>query len=601
MKKFLSALLLAVITLAVYAPSLRNDFVWDDAALVLRDPLIRSWRLIPEGFQHFLFTDAAASDFYRPLQRLTYTFEYAAFGFSPAPYHCTSILCHIAAALALFFFSRELLRLLAVAEGARRVVPFLATLVWAVHPVQSSAVAYISGRADPLAAAFGFAALHAALLSLRATAGRQWLFTAVAAVGFLLSALSKESGLVFLAIWAAIVVSQRNWRVLAYAAAVAAFVFVCYLSLRMGAVHTPPPQNPPLPALVRPILVSRAVAEYAGLIFLPRNLQMERDVETHPTGFGSESITGASWRELQTLLGLLLMAAFIYWLFRARKRDPAVFLCLALTVLTYVPVSGVIVLNATVAEHWLYLPSAFLFLAFTLTAVRFRAAVNPRFQQIARVGTVVAAVWVVFLAGRTFFRTFDWKDQRTFLERTIAAGGESPRMLINLGSLEMSEGRLAEAKKHHEAALRKQPNQPLAVLNLAGLAIRENDFQAAGELLARATEMPLVAAQAHEMLAVLKQKESGEVDLQRLRLASRTGPPNWAIERRFVKVLDEVGATERAIAELKHCLGTQWYRAETWQLLSVMLAKTGRDAEAAEALRRAHLYDVRLAERASRP
>ena len=44
---------------AVYAPSLRNGFVWDDTALILRDPLIRSWRLIPEGFQHFLFTDAA--------------------------------------------------------------------------------------------------------------------------------------------------------------------------------------------------------------------------------------------------------------------------------------------------------------------------------------------------------------------------------------------------------------------------------------------------------------------------------------------------------------------------------------------------------------
>jgi predicted Zn-dependent protease len=113
--------------------------------------------------------------------------------------------------------------------------------------------------------------------------------------------------------------------------------------------------------------------------------------------------------------------------------------------------------------------------------------------------------------------------------------------------------------------------------------------------------MPLVAAQAHEMLAVLKQKETGEVDLQRLHLASRTGPPNWAIEKRFVKVLDEAGATERAIAELKHCLSTQWYRAETWQLLNVLLAKTGKQTEAAEALRQAHLYDVRLEERTTAP
>ena len=51
---------------AVYAPAALNGFVWDDTALVLRDPLIRSWRLIPEGFNHFLFVDATASDFYRP-------------------------------------------------------------------------------------------------------------------------------------------------------------------------------------------------------------------------------------------------------------------------------------------------------------------------------------------------------------------------------------------------------------------------------------------------------------------------------------------------------------------------------------------------------
>ena len=33
-----------------------------------------------------------------------------------------------------------------------------------------------------------------------------------------------------------------------------------------------------------------------------------------------------------------------------------------------------------------------------------------------------------------------------------------------------------------------------------------------------------------------------------MRLASRTGPPDWAIEKRYIKVLDEVGYPERAIA-----------------------------------------------------
>src|SRR5438552_6556853 len=56
--------LLVVLIFAAHAPALRARFVWDDTALVLRDPLIRSWRLIPEGFQHFLFVDATPSNFF---------------------------------------------------------------------------------------------------------------------------------------------------------------------------------------------------------------------------------------------------------------------------------------------------------------------------------------------------------------------------------------------------------------------------------------------------------------------------------------------------------------------------------------------------------
>src|SRR5204863_6144481 len=98
---------LIVVLLTAHIPAFRAGFVWDDTALILRDPLIRSWRLIPEGFQHFLFTDATASDFYRPIQRLTYALDYGVFAFRPAGYHLTNILWHIAAALAFFLLGDE--------------------------------------------------------------------------------------------------------------------------------------------------------------------------------------------------------------------------------------------------------------------------------------------------------------------------------------------------------------------------------------------------------------------------------------------------------------------------------------------------------------
>ena len=119
MRKFLAvSLILAAVSLS-YGPAVRDGFVWDDTALILRDPLIRSWRLIPEGFNHFLFTDATASDFYRPIQRFTYMLDYAAFAFKAAPYHTTNIIWHAAAAIALFILAEELLLFLGIESRKR--------------------------------------------------------------------------------------------------------------------------------------------------------------------------------------------------------------------------------------------------------------------------------------------------------------------------------------------------------------------------------------------------------------------------------------------------------------------------------------------------
>jgi hypothetical protein len=593
-KKILPAFFLALVIFALYAPALRNEFVWDDTALILRDPLIRSWLLVPEAFQHFLFTDATASDFYRPVQRLTYLLDYAVFVFKPGGYHLTSILCHIGATLALLLLGEELLRLWDIEERKRRRLAFLAALVWAIHPVQTAAVAYISGRADPLAAAFGFLGLYCALRALPATGSRRSLLLLAGGALFLLSALSKETGLVFPLLWCAILILRKSWKQILPAAVVILFVVVSYLSLRLPAEHIPAPRlRPPAPLLVTPIVIARAFAGYTGLILFPIHLHMDRDVESRPDGSDEARLTGMAWRELQTLLGILLIAAAVYWLVRTRTRDPAIFACLVLAALAYIPVSGVVLLNATIAEHWLYVPSAFLFLAAALAITRLPVP--------APVLTAAVVLWMAFLGTRTCLRTFDWKNQRTFLERNMAAGGDSARMLINLAGLELHEGKLDSAKTHLDAALKKEPNHPLAVINLAVVAIRRNDFTTAREVLNRAKDLPLVDAQAYELLAILDLKEHDHVDVLRFRLAARTGPPNWRIERRYIEVLDQTGATPAAIRELSGCLQTQWYRAESWQLLSRLLSKAGPTREGMEALEQAKAYDVHLMEHAEVP
>lgn len=600
MKKIWAALILIVVVFISYAPAVRNGFVWDDTALILRDPLIRSWRLIPEGFNHFLFVDATASDFYRPIQRLSYTIDYAAFAFHAGPYHLTSVLWQSLAAVALLLLAEELLLSFGIARGRGRLIAFVAAMVWAIHPIQSAAVVYISGRADPLAATFGFFGLLLLLRASRSLGPHKALLFIGSGAALLLSAFSKESGLIFPLIGITFFLRRKSWPDLWKTVAVAAFVAASYFILRAGAEHNPAPSlTPPPPFLVRPIIVARAVAEYAGLILFPINLHMDRDVESQPSGFNEASLRHAAWRELQTLLGLVLIAAFFYWMLRARKRNPAVFVCLLVALISYLPVSGVVALNATAAEHWIYLPSAFFFLAVALEIFELEEKWKSRRSTSTPAIVGLFVLWLVFLSGRTFARTFDWKDQRTFLERTIAHGGDSARMLINLGGLELTEGKLEDAAVHLHAALQKKPDQPLAVINLAAVALKQNDFKLARELLTRATQMQLVDAQAHELLASLENKESGKVDLMRMRLAARTGPPNWSIEKRYVKLLDETGATAAAINELLTCLQPQWYRADSWKLLSDLHAKLGHSTQAAEALEQARAYDVHLEEHAS--
>jgi cytochrome c-type biogenesis protein CcmH/NrfG len=247
------------------------------------------------------------------------------------------------------------------------------------------------------------------------------------------------------------------------------------------------------------------------------------------------------------------------------------------------------------AEHWVYVPSAFLLLAITV-----QLSSTVRSNRARSLALTVAIAWTVLLGVRTFFRSRDWKDERTFFQSTIANGGDSARMLINLATLEMNASpapekqNLDKAEELLQRALKKEPRQPFALLNLAAVALKRNDFAAAHSFLAQAKTHPVTEAQAYEMMAVLEFKESGKANLLRLRLASRTGAPSWEIEKRYIRTLDEGGRTDAAVDELRVVLATEWYRAESWALLSKYLAKLGRAADSTNALAEARRFDVRL-------
>jgi Tfp pilus assembly protein PilF len=554
-----SAILLILFAVGVvYWPVLGCGFVWDDTALVLRDPFIRSWRLIGEGFRHFLFTDATPSDFYRPLQRASYTLDYALFGFAPWGWHLLGVAWHAAAAAALFAFLDEWLK--------NRRVALTAALLWAVHPLHTSAVCYVAGRADLLAALFVFLALG---LSLRSRS--PWP-AALCALGALLS---KEMGAVVFALLPVVLWQAGRREKIARLSLPCVLVAVVYAALRFSAQHEAPPRlSPPPAASERPVLAARAAGEYAALLVAPMNLHMERDVRG-----------GTPARRAQTAAGIVILAALLLWGLRsahraklaggegARHPVPALLLAAAVA---YLPVSNVFALNATVAEHWLYLPSAFL-LALAAGAVPWRW---------------VLVVWIFALGARTCLRTFDWVDQRTFVERTITAGGDSARMRVALAALQLAGGETGSARNNYRMALEKEPGLPFAQLGLAHVEIGEGDFAAARRNLDAVERHSFLRASALQARAVLEFAESGKDPGASLEAAARSAPGDWPVVRRFVVFLVESGRKADAVRELRQLLEREPWRGEPWRMLGGILADAGRRDDARVAFGQAAALDV---------
>ena len=173
-------------------------------------------------------------------------------------------------------------------------------------------------------------------------------------------------------------------------------------------------------------------------------------------------------------------------------------------------------------------------------------------------------------------------------------GGNTPRMQINLGVLESSEGRQKMAIDYFQNALQASPDQPFALLGLANAYIRSHQYEKARGPLQQALAIPFVHAAALESLAALEYQENGTVRLDLLQKAVQLEPDNWEIQSKYIKQLADRGKIPDAINELRDVLDRQPYRAASWQLLAALLDKINQPELAATAHDRAMDCDVHL-------
>jgi protein O-mannosyl-transferase len=175
-----AGVLLFALSAAVYWASLNNAFLnYDDNILVTGNPAIpsHSWA----AFKLLLTT--FDPELYVPLTFLSLKLDYVLGGMQPFMFHFTGMVLHAANALLAAMLLRQLLRgrtWIALALGA----------VFAVHPLNTEAVAWVSARKDLLSAFFCFASAYAYLRSVETGDRRRyWL-----ALGcFVLGLLSKVS------------------------------------------------------------------------------------------------------------------------------------------------------------------------------------------------------------------------------------------------------------------------------------------------------------------------------------------------------------------------------------------------------------------------
>ncbi|MDR3404261.1 MAG: hypothetical protein P4L99_17315 [Chthoniobacter sp.] len=587
----------------VYGPALGGSFVWDDFYLVRENPFFRSPVFGWEVFRHYLFFDSF-STYYRPVQNWSYMLDYWIWRGSPFGYHCTNIVIHSLSGFLLFLLLRRLLPGLApkLPDGARPrfdLAALLVALVWVVHPIHNAAVAYISGRADSLAALF---ALSAWLLLLCAMDGglAVWKRAALgllAGGALLIGLCSKEIALVWLLLLLVHLFAfdrEQPWRVKWTVLAGAAAVFAGYAALHaLPGYRAPMQDGPPAPWDARVLLMFRALGDYTGLIFFPSQLYMERSISN-----SAIYSSVASWREHSryeylSILGLLAMLGAIAGCWKNGPGRSWRLFGAAWFVLAFLPISNLFPLNAEVAEHWIYLAS----IGFLIFLAGVVAAFPPRGRAVA-VG--VAVVAIIGLGARTAVRSGDWIDGETFCARTIADGGATPRILSALSSIYGQRGDLKKQEQVLRRTIAQFPEFAPARMNL-GICLSRQGRAAEAEALLGAThaQADQVARRyprtwpAAVQLAQLR-RDAGHADeaLATIREARGRFPETWELVKSESELLRGTVGPAAAIPLVQEFAATHWWHYDAQATLGALRFAAGEPDAAITALRAASTLDI---------
>jgi len=191
-------LLLATAVFAVYGASINAPFIFDDVQCIVNNPsIMQLWP--PLGTIEAPGPLRPPQDFNtagRPLVNLSLALNVATGGVNPFGFHLVNMLLHTLSATLLWGIVRRTLCLPFFSGRFDRVafpLAFLVALLWALHPLQTEAVQYVSQRTELMMGWCYLAVMYASLRYITATvSGQRNLWLALATMASLAGMACKE-------------------------------------------------------------------------------------------------------------------------------------------------------------------------------------------------------------------------------------------------------------------------------------------------------------------------------------------------------------------------------------------------------------------------
>lgn len=459
-----------VLALALYAPSVRFEFAYDDVYIIQNNVLLHSlanWRTILGATW---WQDAM----YRPLTALSLAFDWRLAHAAPGWFHAVNALWHAAATALVFVLARSLLGRWGGAAAAA---------VFAVHPVHVEAVANIVGRAEVLATTLALAAvlLYRVDGALADRGVHDWrrALASLGTLGALLGALaSKESAFATPALllltdwWDARVSGRRLGQAVRrhgvlWAAAIALTAEWLWIWFSMTAGATGGMVAPGLEGagLVRRLTaMAPVVPEYLRLLVLPLHLSADYSPNFLVV---RQSLTAG------TVVGIAIVLLAVAAAWRARHRAPAMTFALAWVGAALVVVSNILApTEVALAERTLYLASVGAVLAIAWAGAAL--ATWRRAAGIAAVAALVAAG-----AVRSATRIPVWRDNATLFPQLVADAPGSFRSLWVAGGLAVQAGDTVGGERLMRRAIAVYPLHPRVWTDLAAISAARGAWGAA--------------------------------------------------------------------------------------------------------------------------